>query len=194
MAAAERDAMHAKYVKERSDMRAELQQELQESREVATTEAERISAEAEAKAQAALNDARLRADETQRAAADEASRLERRIALLHTALADAEIRFRRLAATAANEIGTLAAIADQDVNTAPPAGSKPLQPEPRGFDPYLASVDLTDGGLVRDEAAQTGDDPGDEERKLARDPDVTFYQRRLAGLRERLEQSGHPPS
>ncbi len=157
---------------------------------MADAEAERISTEAVVEARATVDDARARAEEIQGAAAEEASRL----ALLHTALADAEIRFRRLAATAANEIGTLTAIADQDVDAPPPAGSKPLQPEPRGFDPYLASVDLTVEGLVRDEAGQTGDDSGDEEKKLARDPDVTFYQRRLAGLRERLEQSGHPPS
>ncbi|MEA2001097.1 MAG: hypothetical protein U9N84_04310, partial [Actinomycetota bacterium] len=107
MAAAERDAMHAKYAKERSDMRAELQRELQESRAVADTEAESISARAEAEAAAILEGARLRSKETRQAAAEEAGRLERRIALLHTALADAEGRFRRLAATAANEIGTL---------------------------------------------------------------------------------------
>ncbi len=194
MAAAERDAMHARYAKERSDMRAALQRELQESRDAANTEAENISAQAEAEAVATLHDARARSEETQRAAAEEANRLERRIALLHTAVADAEIRFRRLAATAANEIGTLAAIADQDVDTPVPGGPEPSRSAPRTSEPYLASVDLTDEALVHEDVTHDEDDAAVEGARLGRDPDVTFYQRRLAGLRERLEQSGNPPS
>lgn len=194
MAAAERDAIHAKYVKERSDMRAELQRELQESRAVADSEAESISARAEAEAAAILQGARLRSEETQQTAAEEAGRLERRIALLHTALADAEGRFRRLAATAANEVGTLAAIADHDVEPLRPARSEPHPTKPNVAEPYLASVDLTDEGLVRDNAEQVADKSEKETEGQPRDPDATFYQRRLAGLRERLEQSGNPPS
>jgi flagellar hook-basal body complex protein FliE len=180
-AAAERDEMRARYVQERSEVRAELQRELQSSRAAAAAEAEAIRTDAAAEAEAVLKAALVQVEENQRDAAAEAHRMKRRIAVLHTALADAESRFRRLAATAANEVGTLAALADQDV----------ADPSPRP-DLHLAAVDLTDDAM-RDTPQPTVDPEPVEPGLPGRDPEVGFYQRRLAGLRDRLEQSGHPP-
>ncbi len=175
IAAAERDEIRAKYANERRELRSELHGELQASRDAALAEAEDIKGRAAEEANMIVKRAVERAEESQRAAHDEVQRLTRRIAVLHTALADAEGRFRRLAATAANEIGTLAAIADQDV-----AESVADRPELR-----LASVDLTDEGLESTDDTESGlPEP---------DPEAGFYQKRLAGLRDRLEKSGHPP-
>ncbi|MDJ0924894.1 MAG: hypothetical protein QNJ77_10050, partial [Acidimicrobiia bacterium] len=182
IAAAERDDMRARYAQERRDVRAELQRELQTSRAAAADEAERIRSAARAEAKAILTQALGKADSQRIDKANQLDRMERRMAVLQTALADAESRFRRLAATAANEIGTLAAIADQDVV----AGSSPSRSIP---DPTVTEIDLTDaalrrmdGELPREIAQQeSGDAAG-----LKRDPEVGFYQRRLAGLRDRL--------
>lgn len=176
IAAAERDEIRVKYAQERKEMRAVLHRELQSSRDAALAEAEDVRARSAAEANNIVKKAVERAEESQRAARSETHRLQRRITVLHTALADAEGRFRRLAATAANEIGTLAAIADQDV-------AEPIPDQP---DLRLAAVDLTDQALERPVAAN---EPGLPEP----DPEAGFYQKRLAGLRERLEKSGHPP-
>jgi colicin import membrane protein len=186
-ATAERDEMRSRYVKERAEVRAELQKELQSSRAAAAAEAEAIRADAAAKADAALRAALIRVEEKQREATDETHRMERRSAVLHTALADAEGRFRRLAATAANEVGTLAALADQDIAA---SGSR--------SDPHLAAVDLTDEAMRKaseHEAVPERSDVSEaaESGLPGRDPEAGFYQRRLAGLRDRLEKSGHPP-
>jgi hypothetical protein len=85
------------------------------------------------------------------------------------------------------------AIIDEDVvDTKPPEPAiTPGRPEL-----FLASVDLTDEGL------SAGEDDATEEPEDAREhtpgmvdknPEIGFYQRRLAGLRDRLEKSGHPP-
>ena len=180
-AAAERDEMRARYERERAEVRSELQKELESSRAAAAAEAASIRNDAAAEAEAVLKAALIRVEESQKEATTEAHRIERRLAVLRTALADAESRFRRLAATAANEVGTLAALADQDVG-------KP-QPKP---DLRVAEVDLTDGalqGVPDPEAATDSTEPG----LPRRDPEAGFYQRRLAGLRDRLEKSGHPP-
>ena len=186
-AAAERDEMRSRYIKERAEVRSELQKELQSSRAAAAAEAEAIRRDAAAEAEAVRRAARNRVEEDQREDAAEVHRMERRIAVLHTALADAESRFRRLAATAANEVGTLTALADQDIATpaAPP-------------DLHLAAVDLTDTAMTHAaeyERGQEGADVADpaESGLPGRDPEFGFYQRRLAGLRDRLEKSGHPP-
>lgn len=176
IAAAERDEIRVKYAQERKEMRAVLHRELQSSRDAALAEAEDVRARSAAEANNIVKKAVERAEESQRAAQHETHRLQRRITVLHTALADAEGRFRRLAATAANEIGTLAAIADQGV-------AEPIPDQP---DLRLAAVDLTDQALERSVAAN---EPGLPEP----DPEAGFYQKRLAGLRERLEKSGHPP-
>lgn len=180
-AAAERDEMRARYNKERADVRMELQKELESSRAAAAAEADSIRNDAAAEAEAVLKAALIQVEESQQEATAEAHRMERRLAVLRTALADAESRFRRLAATAANEVGTLAALADQDI--APPT------PRP---DLRLAEIDLTD------EAMRSSPDPAaatepTEPGLPRRDPEAGFYQRRLAGLRDRLEKSGHPP-
>ena len=176
MATAERDLMRAKYEKERTAVRRELQNELQASRAAAMAEAEQIRAAASAEAANILSRALEKAAVRQDEAAAEMHRRERRMEVLKTGLADAEARFRRLAATAANELGTLSAIADQDI-------SAPAEPELR-----IAEVDLTDATVAeRDEA------PSDTPGFVKMDPEAGFYQRRLAGLRDRLEKSGHPP-
>lgn len=182
-AAAERDEMLARYERERADVRAELQQELQSSRAAAAAEAAAIRDDAAAEAEAVLKAALIRVEESKQEAAAEALRMERRLAVLQTALADAESRFRRLAATAANEVGTLAALADQDIP----------EPSPRP-ELYLAAVDLTDEGLPQEPQEEPSPDREPAEGGLpGRDPEIGFYQRRLAGLRDRLEKSGHPP-
>jgi uncharacterized protein YdaT len=207
IAEAERDEMRAKYVRERAEVRAELQRELQASRAAAGAEAEDIRRKAVAEGEAILNAASAKVDQRRLEAEAEAHRIERRLAMLQTALADAEGRFRRLAATAANEVGTLAALADQDVvvpaATPDPTPTPTPTPAPGSVRPparapdrdlHLASIDLTDGAInpSPDEAeavepVHTGDG------LVTKDPDVGFYQRRLAGLRDRLEKSGHPP-
>jgi hypothetical protein len=181
IAAAERDEIRVRYAEERKEMRAELHRELQASRDAAIAEAEDIRSLSQDEANEIVKNAVGRAEESQRAASEEVNRLQRRITVLHTALADAEARFRRLAATAANEIGTLAAIADQDVADSDIA--EPVRP-----DLHLSSVDLTDEGL--DRPVDTTDSDKEE---VVVDPDAGFYQKRLAGLRDRLEKSGHPP-
>lgn len=203
IAEAERDEMRAKYARERADVRSELQRELQASRAAAGAEAEEIRRKAAAEGEAMLNAALAKVGQRRRDAEAEAIRMERRLAMLQTALADAEGRFRRLAATAANEVGTLAALADRDV-VVPAATPDPTPPPPPvparaparapDRDLHLASIDLTDGAVnpSPDEAddvdpVQAGDG------LVTKDPDVGFYQRRLAGLRDRLEKSGHPP-
>ena len=186
MAAAERDEMHSRYEKERTEVRAELQRELQSSRAAAMAEADSIRDDAASEAEAVLRAALHRVDERQKEAAAEAHRMERRIALLQNVLTDAEARFRRLAATAANEVGTLTALADQDINPAPASAAPGETPNL-----HLASVDLTDEALRNPQSAEeTGETP---EPIPQRDPEESFYQRRLAGLRDRLEKSGHPP-
>ncbi len=180
MAQAERDALHARYSEERKALRSELQRELQASRDAAASEAEAIRAAASQEATSIVKRAVEHADEAHRSAADESHRMERRLAVLHTALADAESRFRRLASTAANDLGTLEAIMSEDVGG---------EPTPRP-ELHLASVDLTDAAL-RDAASD--DDVITEPGMIDKNPEIGFYQRRLAGLRDRLEKSGHPP-
>ncbi len=187
IAAAERDEIRAQYMDELREARVELHRELDASRQVAVSEADEIKARSAAEADGIVKKAVESADERQRAAADEESRLKRRITVLHTALADAETRFRRLASTAANEIGTLAALADQDIAEPPPSD----RPELR-----LASVDLTDHAAASDvetefDRAVTGESVRTTDPEV--DPEAGFYQKRLAGLRDRLEKSGHPP-
>lgn len=181
IAAAERDEIRVRYSEERREMRTELHRELQASRDAAMAEADEIRSLSQDEANDIVTKAVGRAEQSQRTAADEVNRLQRRIAVLHGALADAESRFRRLAATAANEIGTLAAIADQDVADSEAADS--VRPDLR-----LAAVDLTDSAL--DEAAPSDDGTAKTNED---DPEAGFYQKRLAGLRDRLEKSGHPP-
>jgi hypothetical protein len=155
IAFAERDAIRARYAQERKDLRAELQRELQASRDAADAEA-------------------------QQSASGDARRLERRLAVLHTALGDAESRFRRLAATAANDLGTLEAMVDRE----------PEEPIAPPAEIHVAAVDLTEGAMDRiTRKPEHVADPG----MVSKDPDVGFYERRLAGLRDRLEKSGHPP-
>ena len=182
VAAAERDELRARYDRERNQLRAELHKELQDSRAAAGDEAERIKAAARAEAAAILEKALGTVERARSEATEDLHRMERRMAVLRTALADAEGRFRRLAATAANEVGTLNAIADQDVAPAP---EEPAPVE-------VTRIDLTDQALqqANDEAPPSEPvEPG----LPGRDPEVGFYQRRLAGLRDRLEKSGHPP-
>ena len=186
MAAAERDEIRAKHEQELAQLRAELQKELQASRFAAGEEADSIRAQAAAEAEEMLDKALGTIEERRFEAESQAHRMERRIAVLQTALADAESRFRRLAATAANEVGTLTALADQDLDNlsqAPP-------------DLHVATVDLTNDSFERvgqDARASESSAVDEEEGFVKRDPDVGFYQRRLAGLRDRLEKSGHPP-
>ncbi|MCP4304614.1 MAG: hypothetical protein GY926_07655 [bacterium] len=181
IAAAERDEIRVQYAEERKEMRSELHNELQASRDAAMSEAEEIRSLSQDEANEIVKKAVERADQSQRNAADEVNRLQRRIVVLHTALADAESRFRRLASTAANEIGTLAAIADQDTTDDAAESARP--------DLHLASVDLTDESLG---TPAEPEDSGTEAPEV--DPEAGFYQKRLAGLRDRLEKSGHPPS
>lgn len=200
-AIAERDEFRAGHEIERRQARADLQHELQMSRDAAAVEVADLQSSARAEADEIVRRAVARADEAQRAANAEAQRLERRLAILHSALADAEGRFRRLAATAANEVGTMQAIIDEDLAgfTAvepPPPPPPPPPPIPRRPELHLAAVDLTDDALTRDDQnvpAADRDNTATEPRTINRDPDVGFYQRRLAGLRDRLEKSGHPP-
>lgn len=179
VAQAERDALHVRYSEERKALRAELQRELQASRDAAASEAEAIKVEATQEATAIVKRAVEHADDAHRSAADESQRTERRLAILHTALADAESRFRRLASTAANDLGTLEAIMSED------AGTEPA----RRPEIHLAAVDLTDTALQH----QEDDDEVTEPGLIDKNPEIGFYQRRLAGLRDRLEKSGHPP-
>ena len=180
IACAERDAIRARYGQERKELRTELQRELQASRDAAEAEAAAVRNAAQAEAAGIVEKASHDAIEAQRSASEDARRLERRLAVLHTALGDAESRFRRLAATAANDLGTLEAMVDRE----------PEEPITPSEEAYVAAVDLTDGAM--DQVARKPDhvaDPG----MVSKDPEVGFYQRRLAGLRDRLEKSGHPP-
>ena len=181
VAQAEREAIKAKYAQERKELRAELQRELQASRDAASAEAESIRAAAKEEATAIVKRAVERADETHRATAGESQRIERRLAVLHTALADAEARFRRLASTAANDLGTLEALLNEEAPV--PAEAAP--------DLHVVAVDLTDAkaGSETEAPEEVTTEPG----LIGKDPEIGFYQRRLAGLRDRLEKSGHPP-
>ncbi len=181
IAEAEAADMRARYDKERRELRAELQRELQASRDAAAGEAEGIKTSAVDEANAIVKTAVERADEAHRSSVDESRRIERRLAVLHTALADAEGRFRRLASTAANEVGTRAAIIDEDVDFEPAPSTRP--------ELYLASIDLTNTAL----AGEAEDEPEPTPTRVEHDPEAGFYQKRLAGLRDRLEKSGHPP-
>lgn len=177
MALAERDEIRAEYADERKELRRDLQQEAAAFLAEAEEEADRIRRAAETGAADVLSRAVGRAEQASREVNDELHRGERRLAILRTALADAESRFRRLAATAANEAGTLAALADQDVR--PAADGADMQ----------VTVDLTDAGLRSvEEPVPVAGSPA-----IKRDEEAGFYQRRLAGLRDRLEKSGHPP-
>lgn len=189
---AERAEMRSAHEAELRQRRADLQSEMQASRDAADAEVAAVRAKAKEEATEVVHRAVEKADEARKTATAEAHRLERRIAVLHTALADAESRFRRLAATAANEVGTMQAIIDEDVA----AYTEPTPPTPPETRPelYVASVDLTDEGLAAEAKEETG---AEEEQThsgmVAKNPEVGFYQRRLAGLRDRLEKSGHPP-
>jgi chromosome segregation ATPase len=182
IAAARSDELRATYDRERTQLRAELHKELQSSRAAADDEAARIRTAARAEAAAILEKALGEVEQSRIDASEELQRMERRLAVLRTALADAEGRFRRLAATAANEVGTLSAIADQDVAPSP-IGTPP---------PAVTHVDLTDEAL-REMGGESVPSEPFEQGLPGRNPEVGFYQRRLAGLRDRLEKSGHPP-
>lgn len=196
-AEAEREEVRAGYEAERRQSRADLQRELEASRDAAVAEAEGLISAARQEAEEIVRRAVEKADETQGVAAAETQRLERRLAVLHTALADAEQRFRRLAATAANDVGTMQALIDEDAaaRTFPEPPVPP--PPPARPELYLAAVDLTERAMrgVDAEPAADGEEAGAETGSgfVTRDPDVGFYQRRLAGLRDRLEKSGHTP-
>jgi hypothetical protein len=181
IAAAERDELRAAYERERNELRAELHKELQDSRAATDDEADRILAAAQAEAAALLQKALGDVEKSRTDAADQLHRMERRMTVIRSALADAEGRFRRLAATAANEVGTLNAIADQDVVPAT-AATPELE---------VTHVDLTDEALQQSDDDEAISAPADA--LPGRNADVGFYQRRLAGLRDRLEKSGHPP-
>jgi hypothetical protein len=192
MARAERDEMRAKYAEERKALRRELQDELEASRAAVADEAAGMRRAAEAEAARVVTEAKGKADQARQAVTQDLHRAERRLAVLRTALADAESRFRRLAATAANEAGTLTALADQDVI--------PSEPAP----PLRVMVDLTEEeiqaaarmsantGFRADEEPDASEVAPDDD-PLSRNREEGFYQRRLAGLRDRLEKSGHPP-
>lgn len=182
VAAAEREELRTTYDRERNSLRAELHRELQASRAAADDEAAQIRTAAKAEGAAILEKALGNVERARTEAADDLHRMERRMAVLRTALADAEGRFRRLAATAANEVGTLNAIADQDVAVAP------VEPAPV----EVTSVDITDEALRKMDGERPHAEAA-EQGLPGRDPEVGFYQRRLAGLRDRLEKSGHPP-
>lgn len=185
VAEAERDEMRARYAEERVAVRRELQNELQASRAAAGAEAETIRETANSEAAAILKKAVADSEAEQAAAANEMRRLEGRMNVLRTAVADAESRFRRLAALAANELGTMSAIADQDIT--------------KQDDVKVAAVDLTDEGLAAVAETPVVEEPADDideyegPRLPTRDPEASFYQRRLAGLRDRLEKSGYTP-
>jgi hypothetical protein len=185
VAEAERDEMRARYADERVAVRRELQNELQASRAAAGAEADTIRQTANNEAAEVLKRAIAESEARQADAADEIRRLQGRMNVLRTAVADAESRFRRLAALAANELGTLSALADQDITN----------PE----DVAVAAVDLTDDGVTAADETAVADEPTDEveeyegPRMPVRDPQAGFYQRRLAGLRDRLEKSGYTP-
>ena len=180
VAAAERDEMRAKYAEERTAVRRELQNELLASRSAAEADAAEIRGAAEAEASEILARAIDQSNATQQEAADQIRRMEGRMGVLKTALADAEGRFRRLAATAANELGTLSAITDLDLVEIAATAEPELQ---------IAEVDLRDS--APEDEAPPEDHP--QEGFVKMDPEAGFYQRRLAGLRDRLEKSGHPP-
>lgn len=200
VAEAERDEIRKRYAEERIAVRRELQTELQASRAAATSEAEAIREAARSEGAELLKTIMADAEKKQREVANETQRLERRLEVLQTAVADAESRFRRLASLAANEMGTLSAISDQDVVVSQPRAAS----SPAAASPTVASVpqavgaepglDISEVDLREDAAASvTTDDDEDAPHYPKRDPEVGFYQRRLAGLRDRLEKSGHPP-
>lgn len=178
VAQAERDAIRARYAQERRELRAELQRELQDSRAAATAEAADLTKAARDEAADIVAAAAAKANEANRARTVESQRLERRLATLHQAVADAEARFRRLAATAANDLGTLQVVlSEADVDTADPSRRE------------VTTIDLTD----RSPEASPSPAQATESGMVEKDPEVGFYQRRLAGLRDRLEKSGNPP-
>ena len=96
---------------------------------------------------------------------------------------------------AASLVERLTALADQDV--------LPSEPAP----PLRVMVDLTEeeiqaaarlsantGFRADEDAAETdASTTASDDDPLSRNREEGFYQRRLAGLRDRLEKSGHPP-
>jgi hypothetical protein len=143
----------------------------------AASEAESRLAAANSEAQSRLAEATREAAASHERAAHEVRRLEGRLEILRATVAEAERRFRSLAAAAANEVGTLATIVDADL----PEGDTHVH------------LDLTGAGLEsRDPDAAPPAAPS-EATPPARNPNESFYQRRLAGLRERLERSGNRP-
>ena len=163
---------------ENSEPVLELQRELQMSRAAAAAESDDLTREAREEAARIVASATAEANESNRVRAAESLHLERRLGILHQALADAEARFRRLAATAANDLGSLQVV----LNEAETDLVEPPLPEKTTIDltesaPQVSadSAEMPTGGMVE------------------KSPDVGFYQRRLAGLRDRLEKSGNPP-
>jgi len=177
VAQAERDRVRADAVAEAARERAEATRDALAMREAAAAEAETRLAAATTEAQTRLIDATRDATAAKEKAAAEIRRLERRLEVLRATVTESERRFRSLATRAANEVGTLQAIVDADV--------------PEG--PDRVKVDLTPSGLASlpPESPSPPRPPG--ETPPLRNPDESFYQRRLAGLRERLEKSGNLP-
>ncbi|MDJ0664900.1 MAG: hypothetical protein QNJ75_10085 [Acidimicrobiia bacterium] len=178
IAQAERDAIRARYAQERRELRAELQRELQMSRAAAAAEADDLTEAARDEAARIVAGATAEANEANRVRLADSVRLERRLGILHQAVADAEARFRRLAATAANDLGSLQVVLNE---------AEDDLAEPHAAD--RATIDLTES------ASPVIADPGEApiSGMVEKSPDVGFYQRRLAGLRDRLEKSGNPP-
>lgn len=171
----EMEELRSRHELERTELEARLRQEAEEQRAAAAHEAAAILIEARDQAERQRKAATGEAERATASAWKELQRIERRVAVMQQALAGAEARFRRLAASAANEIGTLTA------SMTPPDSTDPVELS-------VAAVDLTERLPAEAVAADSGDDPQPVSRG-----DQSFYERRLAGLRERLERSGHFP-
>jgi cell division septum initiation protein DivIVA len=135
------------------------------------------------------------------AAEEEVRHLDRRLTQLRTALSDAESRIRSLTGDALTELRMLGDLLALETGALEEIESLKLSPDHviDLAEPAPVPAAATDPGTVlRDEASEDGaeDGPSAFVRRIQDRDDTTgqgFYERRLAGLRERLERhnAGH---
>ncbi len=135
-------------------------------------------------ATAMLEKAELAAQLLTAAAEEEAEALNRRLGQLRTAVRQAEDYYREIAPDTADEAALAGDLIDLDLNG---LGGLATAEE------VVAEVDLTEPTVETEAADAIESDDSDDDSTFVdgpREPD--FYRRKLAGLRERLEQTTSP--
>jgi cell division septum initiation protein DivIVA len=147
----------------KDELVAEAARHATELRDQAATDAAAVRSQAEREAEELLDTARREAAAVERRSTDEVARLRRRMAQLRTAVSDIEDRMRVMAERTLAEthvVADLIALETEDFRNEPTTSPSP---EP-------------DGGAASEDISPSHAEP-------------SFYERRLRGLRDRLDST-----